>query len=227
MMDNLALAQAQELIRDGCYYEARQLLEELDDPDARQMLRHLDMVGVMVEKPKRLSQLLPPDEPEKNKRAQVEANVFAQDAFAQNIESGPVVVVNTPQQPSLLVQGVWFLFVGWWASQLAILTAYLLILSIVGMPLGVMILNRLPGIVALRGPKKELTVRQVNGTTFISHEQRPQYKFWIRAVYFLLCGWWLGLLLVEISWVFMLTLIGLPVAVLIYDYIPRVVSLRR
>ncbi len=222
MMDNLALAYAQELIRDGCYYEARQILEELGDPDARQMLRRLDMVGVQIEKPKRLSQLLPPAEPGKNKRVQAEAN-----AFVQNIEGGSVVVVNTPQQPSWFVQGMWFLFIGWWASQLAILTAYLLILSIVGMPLGVMILNRLPAIVALRGPKKELTVRQVNGTTFITHEHRQQYRFAIRAAYFLLFGWWLGLLLVEISWLFMLTLIGLPVAVLIYDYIPTVVSLRR
>lgn len=223
-MHDYTLAQAQELIRDGCYYEARQILEELDnDPDARQMLHHLDMVGVQIEKPKRLSQLLPPTELEKPKRVQ------AENAFIQNVEgmSGPVVVVNTPQQPSLLVQGMWFLFVGWWASQLAILTAYLFILSIIGMPVGVMILNRLPAIVALRGPKKELTVRQVNGTTVISHEQRQQRNFWIRAGYFLLFGWWLGLLLVEISWLFMLTIIGLPVAVPIYDYVPKVVSLRR
>jgi uncharacterized membrane protein YccF (DUF307 family) len=65
---------------------------------------------------------------------------------------GTVVVVNQ-KNPGCFAQVVWFLFIGWWAGQLWILLAWLLIISIIGIPLGIMMFNKLPQVVALRQPK--------------------------------------------------------------------------
>ncbi len=39
--------------------------------------------------------------------------------------------------PNLLVRLIWWLFVGWWASGLAVIVAWAALISIIGIPLGV------------------------------------------------------------------------------------------
>ena len=48
--------------------------------------------------------------------------------------------------PSLLVRFIWWLFIGWWASGIAVTVAWLALISIIGIPLGIWIINRLPSI---------------------------------------------------------------------------------
>jgi uncharacterized membrane protein YccF (DUF307 family) len=56
---------------------------------------------------------------------------------------------KVPQRPFLL-RAVWFVLVGWWLSGLVILLGYLLCLTIVLIPVGVMVLNRIPEAMTLR-----------------------------------------------------------------------------
>lgn len=51
--------------------------------------------------------------------------------------------------PSILVRAAYFVCVGWWASGIWILFAYLLSLSVVGLPFGVKMFNKLPYVVSL------------------------------------------------------------------------------
>lgn len=54
----------------------------------------------------------------------------------------------TPQS-SLLVRLVYFVLVGWWASLLWMGASYVLMLTIIGIPLGMLMVNRIPYVFSL------------------------------------------------------------------------------
>ncbi len=58
-----------------------------------------------------------------------------------NVTVKPIVIRN---QPGCLVQLFFFVFIGWWLGALAIILAYALFLTVIGIPLGVMIINKIP-----------------------------------------------------------------------------------
>lgn len=84
------------------------------------------------------------------------------------------------------------------------------------MPLAVMMLNRVPEVMALRG-ETELLVKSWNGHTVVT--KVPQYNILLRALYFVLVGWWASALC--------MTVIGLPLGFWMFDRTPAIVSLRR
>jgi hypothetical protein len=53
--------------------------------------------------------------------------------------------------PSTVVREVYFVLVGRWASAIRTLIAYRLCLTVVGLPVGVEVFNRLPKVVSLYG----------------------------------------------------------------------------
>ncbi len=57
--------------------------------------------------------------------------------------------VRASQQHGLLVRGVWFVFVGWWASLLWMAVAYLFTISILGIPIAIWMYGKLPFVVSL------------------------------------------------------------------------------
>lgn len=138
------------------------------------------------------------------------------------------VVVTPRTGPGCLVQVLWFLFVGWWAGQLWIAVAWLLMLTIIGIPLGVMMLNKVPKVIALRGQTTDLTLTTVGGVTVVSTgAQVPQRNILLRAIYFLIVGWWLSAIWMELAYWACLTIIGLPIGFWMFDRVPALVSLRR
>ena len=63
----------------------------------------------------------------------------------------PTIPDSRPRgEPSFLLRAVWFIFIGWWLSALAIGVAYFLCAIIIGLPLAFMIFNQLPAILTLR-----------------------------------------------------------------------------
>lgn len=142
--------------------------------------------------------------------------------------NAPVVIVNNEDDgPSILLQLVWFLLIGWWLSQLAIILGYTLILSVIFMPFGVWILNRMPEIVALRKPKREMTVTQEGGVISVKRKNREQRNIFLRIAYFLLIGWWFAAIVLELAWLASLTIIGIPLGIWLFDRVPGAVSLHR
>lgn len=53
------------------------------------------------------------------------------------------------EQSGLLVRAAWFIFVGLWASLAWMVVAYFFMLTIIGIPLGLMMVNRLPFVFSL------------------------------------------------------------------------------
>jgi uncharacterized membrane protein YccF (DUF307 family) len=133
------------------------------------------------------------------------------------------------RNPGCLIQILWFLFIGWWLAQIWIGIAWLLLVTIVGIPIGVAMLNRVPFVLALRDPSEvQLRARQIgHGAYVYEHTGAPQRPFLLRAVYFLLVGWWLSALWMGLAYVICCTIIGLPLGVWMFDLVPALVSLRR
>ena len=108
-------------------------------------------------------------------------------------------IIVSKENPGCLVQLLWFALIGWWAGQLWIVVAWLSMLTIVGIPLGITMLNRLPQVIALRGNRVAVEVSRV-GNLVVQRETRvPQHNVLLRALYFVLIGWWVSALWMEVD----------------------------
>jgi uncharacterized membrane protein YccF (DUF307 family) len=137
--------------------------------------------------------------------------------------------IEVPRGPGCLVQLLWYAFIGWWATPAWTSVAWLLMVSIVGLPLAIWMLHRVPLVVALRDPR-EVRVRMValGKRGWALQEVRPQpHPFLIRAVYFLLVGWWVSALWMALASLVCSTIIGLPLGIWMFDLVPALVSLQR
>jgi uncharacterized membrane protein YccF (DUF307 family) len=137
-------------------------------------------------------------------------------------------VIVTKQNPGCLVQLLWFALIGWWAGELWIAAAWFLIITVIGAPLGVAMLNRLPQVMALRGQTTGVEVTRVGNLQYVTARAHvPQHNIVLRAIYFVLVGWWLSAIWMEVAYAISLTIIGLPVGFWMFDQVPMLVSLRR
>jgi uncharacterized membrane protein YccF (DUF307 family) len=127
------------------------------------------------------------------------------------------IYIAAPAQAELplLARALWFVFVGVWVGQVWLIMAWLLNLTLVGLPLGVWMLNRMPQIMTLRsGPQRAPIAPAASGAGFV-----------VRAVYFVLIGWWVSLLWMELAWLAALSAIGLPLSFLMFERVGTVTTL--
>lgn len=123
---------------------------------------------------------------------------------------------------------LWFVLVGWWATFIWINVAWALNTTIIFLPLGLWMINRVPQIMTLH-----------TETTLIEPVQRPdgslrwheravaQEPFVLRALWFALIGWWLSFFWANLAWAFATTIIGLPVGIWMLNRLPTMTTLRR
>ena len=138
------------------------------------------------------------------------------------------VDIQSQRNPGCLVQLLWFALVGWWAGQIWVAIAWALMVTVIGIPLGVAMLNRVPEVIALRNPLATATVTRVDGDTVVTRSTDvPQRNLLLRALYFLLIGWWLSALWIETAYALCISIIGLPIGLWMYDRVPALLSLRR
>ena len=125
--------------------------------------------------------------------------------------------------PHIVVRAIWFLAVGWWLTGVLLTTAWFLNVTIVGIPFGIKLINWVPKALTLKdtssntGPGDTVEIGKTSGDS-------PNLL--IRGVYFLLIGWWLSLIVTFIAYVGCLTVIGLPLGIKLFNYLPKVVSLK-
>jgi uncharacterized membrane protein YccF (DUF307 family) len=65
----------------------------------------------------------------------------------------------------------------------------------------------------------------VMATRAVRHEATHR-RLWLRALWFLLVGWWLTLFTLTIAYLCLLTIIGLPAAFWLFDRVPLVLTLQ-
>jgi uncharacterized membrane protein YccF (DUF307 family) len=142
-------------------------------------------------------------------------------------QSGTGAVRIERQQPGCFVTVLYFVFIGWWLSALWTAAAWFLIALILTMPIGLLMINRLPMIATLRQPSTELRTT-IEGTVVAVQETGiPQHPFFLRALYFILIGWWFSGFWLTVAWIASITLIGLPLAIWMYNRVPAITTLRR
>lgn len=127
----------------------------------------------------------------------------------------------------LLVRILYFLLFGWWATGIWINVAWALNATIIGLPLGVWMLNRVPQVLTLR-PASQMVVTTERGKVVeIRTQGLPQRSWLIRLLYFVFIGWWLSWLWSNAAWLISLTIIGLPVGIWMFNRLPALTTLMR
>ncbi len=137
-------------------------------------------------------------------------------------------VIARSSGPNLMVRFVWWLFIGWWASGIVVALAWFALATIVGIPVGIWLINRLPSVLTLRPRTRTWTIGQDDeGRTVASERGRRQFAWPIRGLWFVLVGWWASAVWMGAAWLVQLTVIGLPIALLMFNRTPFVASLYR
>ena len=136
--------------------------------------------------------------------------------------------VRQDSQFPFILRALWFIFIGWHVTFWWVLAAWLLNLTIIGMPLGLWMLNRVPLVLTLRTQRSYSVGEIRDGKVVEWHTQGvPQNPFILRAIYFILIGWWLSLVWALLGWLLCITIIGLPLGVLMLNRLPEVTTLMR
>jgi hypothetical protein len=127
------------------------------------------------------------------------------------------------------VRALYFCFVGLWLGALWTGVAWFLLVTVIGLPFGLMMLNRIPQVMTLKLLRTQTQVTTAGGVVVVSQVQVAQQPFWLRAVYFLAIGWWLSGLWLGFAWGLIGATfgLGLPVAFWMFDRTPAIVTLAR
>lgn len=120
-------------------------------------------------------------------------------------------------QRSLLVRILWFVFIGWWATWILVNVAWFFMVTVVLAPVGIKLLNLVPTALTLLESRSRLDPEAGRG----------QHSLVVRAIYFILVGWWASWLWANLALLFAITIIGLPVAYWMFNRLPYVASLYR
>ncbi len=140
---------------------------------------------------------------------------------------GQTVIVRK-DGPNLLVRFFWWLVIGWWASGIVVAIAWIALITIIGFPVAIWLIDLLPSVLTLRPRTRIWTIGQDGeGRTVISEGGRSQTAWPIRGLWFVLIGWWASALWMVLAWLVQLTVIGLPLAMLMFNRTPFVASLYR
>jgi uncharacterized membrane protein YccF (DUF307 family) len=137
-------------------------------------------------------------------------------------------IVEVSTGPSLLVRAVWYVLVGWWLTAIVLGLAWFLAATIIGLPITFYLVNRVPTVLTLR-PRAEQyqLVAGGDGVTRYQRLEAQQESLLVRALYFVLIGWWASLTWIAIAYVFLVTIIGIPIGLLMVNRLPFVFSLHR
>lgn len=142
----------------------------------------------------------------------------------------PSYQMNTSVQgPGCLVRVLYFIFIGWWLGLIWILGAWFFNLTIIGLPLGLAMINSIPQVMTLRPVRVQTTVVVKDGAPVLRQTAVEQHPFLLRALYFIIIGFWFSFVWILLAWVFLLVTFGLalPLSFWMFDRVPAVTTLAR
>jgi uncharacterized membrane protein YccF (DUF307 family) len=130
--------------------------------------------------------------------------------------------------PNIVIRFLWWLFIGWWASGIVVILAWISLITIIGIPLGIYLINQLPTILTLRPRTRTWNLGEdADGNVVMSDANRSQIAWPIRGIWFVVVGWWASWFWMVLAWLIQLTVIGLPLAILLFNRTPFIASLYR
>lgn len=139
------------------------------------------------------------------------------------------IAVDTYKQPvrkvPFLLRVVWFFLLGWELAGAWILVAWTFNATLIGLPVGLWMIDRVPQVLTLKSRSGNWVVDYKSGRGQYLPEK--QLSWFVRLPYFLLIGWWLSLMWAAIAWLFCATIIGLPIGILMLHALPAVTTLQQ
>lgn len=133
-------------------------------------------------------------------------------------------VIREERGVNLLLRAIYFIVFGLWFSAIWASVAWVLCVTVIGLPLGLWMLNRLPQVTTLRPQRADLRITASGEIYRADIRQRP---FIVRALWFVLVGWWLSALWLAAAWALCTVIIGMPLGFWMFDRVPAVVTLAR
>jgi uncharacterized membrane protein YccF (DUF307 family) len=125
--------------------------------------------------------------------------------------------------PNIVIRAIWFFVVGWWLTGVLLTAAWLLNITVVGIPVGIKLLNWVPKALTLKDTSSDTGP---GDTVEIGKSSGDSPNMLVRGAYFLLIGWWASLIVTVMAYLICLTVIGLPIGIKMFNYLPKVVSLK-
>lgn len=138
--------------------------------------------------------------------------------------SSKTVYAREEQTFPFLIRVIWFFLLGWHLTLYWIVIAWALNVTVIGLPLGLWMLNRVPLVLTLRS-SQSYRAYAAHGTVVAVRENPAQPFFVLRTIYFILIGWWFSLVWSLLAWLLSVSIIGLPFGIWMFNRLPNVTTL--
>ena len=125
-----------------------------------------------------------------------------------------------------ILRFVWFVMIGLPVGLICIQIGFILMLTIIGIPIGLWIFNQIPMIMTLQPDLRDrykLGLRENEVFT----GNGAQLPLILRLLYFILAGWWLSFIWVNLAFFVSATVIGIPIGFYMFTCLPGVAFLTR
>jgi uncharacterized membrane protein YccF (DUF307 family) len=152
------------------------------------------------------------------------APAAAMETAATNVN----VIVTGKAQHGFLLRALWYIVFGWWVSSIVSALAYLCIVSVIGIPAGFWLINRIPATMTLRQRTRDIvgTIDEA-GNVVLVERHIPQASLLLRGLWFVVVGWWALGIWMGVAWFASVSIIGIPLGILMYNRAPWVATLQR
>jgi len=140
----------------------------------------------------------------------------------------PQTLIVPQQRLPFVVRAIWFVLVGWWLTAVVIVLAYALAITILGLPFAFSLFNRIPEFLTLRQRSKTYQVEtNAEGTRSLTSKNVAQRPLVLRAIWFILVGWWFGAIWMALAYALCVLIVTLPFGLAMFNRVGAVMTLMR
>jgi uncharacterized membrane protein YccF (DUF307 family) len=139
------------------------------------------------------------------------------------------VPVRAKQGPGMLARALWFIFIGWWLTAIVSVVAWMCLATIILLPLGIWMVNRVPTVLTLRPRTVDawVWIDPAGNLFHVGAAPIAQPSWVVRGIWFIFVGWWLSAVVMAVGYFLVLLVITLPLGLMLYNRVPFAASLYR
>ncbi|MDD3718089.1 MAG: hypothetical protein PHP28_05435 [Actinomycetota bacterium] len=138
----------------------------------------------------------------------------------------PQPIVIKVKTHGLIIRALYFCFIGWWFGLFWALLSWVMYATVVFAPLGVVMLNKVPGAISLKARERNMRVITDESGYTAKLENAEQFPLWVRVIYYPF-GLAFSLAAIFLGWFLCVALITLPLGILVFNRVPAIASLHR
>ncbi|MFT4892869.1 MAG: uncharacterized membrane protein YccF (DUF307 family) [Candidatus Nanohaloarchaea archaeon] len=132
-------------------------------------------------------------------------------------------IISEGGSPNIVIRALWFIFLGWEITAVWLLVAWILNVTVIFLPVGLKMISWTPKVLTLKDTQKAKEIRDGE----VRSVNVEQTNILLRAVYFVLIGWWLSLIWMITGYLVCLTVLGLPLGIWMLNRLPEITTLYR